>query len=143
MVPATANNATLYGSPTWAAGIGGSYAIDFNGSNQYALVPDNASLDIEDQITILAWIRPEQYATQDLIKKATQGAVNGYELSLATTKSDDTSQRVFFRINQLASGDTYRINAATMYPIDGTWMHVAATYDGSTMRLYINGVGGW
>ena len=135
-----ANNATLYGSPTWAAGIGGSYAIDFNGTSQYALVPDDPSLDIADQITILAWIRPEQYATQDLLKKATNGAVNGYELSLATTKSDASSQRAFFRINQASTGDTYRINASTMYPIDGTWMHVAATFDGSTMRLYINGV---
>ena len=135
-----ANNATLYGSPTWAAGIGGSYAIDFNGTSQYALVPDDPSLQIADQITILAWIRPEEYDTQDLIKKATQGSINGYELSLATTKTDASSQRVFFRINQLASGDTYRINASTMYPIDGTWMHVAATFDGSTMRLYINGV---
>ncbi len=40
----------------------------------------------------------------------------------------------------MANGDTYRINATTMYPIDGSWMHVAGTYDGSTMRLYINGV---
>jgi VCBS repeat-containing protein len=134
------NNATLYGGPAWVTGIGGSYAIDLNGTSQYATVPDNASLDIEDQITILAWIRPEQYATQDLIKKATQGSVNGYELSLATTKSDASSQRVFFRINQVLNGESYRINATTMYPIDGTWMHVAATYDGSVMRLYINGV---
>ena len=135
-----ANDADLYGAPTWVTGIGGSYAIDLNGTSQYALVPDDASLDIADQITILAWIRPEQYATQDLIKKATNGAVNGYELSLATTKSDASSQRAFFRINQASNGDTYRINATSMYPIDGTWMHVAATYDGSTMRLYINGV---
>jgi uncharacterized repeat protein (TIGR01451 family) len=135
-----ANNATLYGGPTWVAGRVGSYAIDLNGTSQYALVPDNASLDIADQITVMAWIRPEQYATQDLIKKATQGSINGYELSLATTKSDASSQRAFFRINQQSNGDTYRVNAATIYPIDGTWMHVAATYDGSAMRLYINGV---
>ncbi len=135
-----ANNAVLYGGPTWVTGIGGSYAIDLNGTSQYALVPDHASLDIADQITILAWIRPEQYATQDLIKKAILGSVNGFELSLATTKSDASSQRAFFRINQASNGDTYRINATTMYPIDGTWMHVAATYDGITMRLYINGV---
>jgi VCBS repeat-containing protein len=141
-----ANDAALLGAtPTWAPGIVGNYAIDLNGINQYALVPDDPSLDIAGQITIMAWIKPEEYDTQDLIKKAIQGSVptgvNGYELSLATTKSDDSSQRVFFRINQASNGDTYRINAITMYPIDGTtWMHVAATYDGTTMHLYINGV---
>jgi hypothetical protein len=41
----------------------------------------------------------------------------------------------------VSNGDTYRINSTTLYPIDGnTWMHVAATFDGITMRLYINGV---
>jgi uncharacterized repeat protein (TIGR01451 family) len=139
-----ANHAALDGAPTWALGRIGSYAIDLDGLHDYALVPDDPSLDIADQITILAWIKPEQVATQDLIKKAIQGnnvnGVNGYELSLATTKSDASSQRVFFRINQATYNDRYRINSATLYPIDGTWMHVAATYDGSTMRLYINGV---
>ena len=27
-----------------------------------------------------------------------------------------------------------------MYPIDGSWMHAAATFDGTTMRLFIDGV---
>ena len=130
----------MWSSPAWAAGKVGTYALDLNGTSQYAVVPDDASLDLTNNITIAAWIKPEQYATQDIIKKATNGITDGYELSLATTKTDSSSQRVFFRINQVASGDTYRINATTMYTIDGTWMHVAATYDGTTMRLYINGV---
>ena len=134
-----ANNVTFAGDPTWVAGQSGS-AISLNGSSQYGTAADEASLDIANQITLAAWVKPGKYDTQDLIKKATNGSVDGYELSLATTKTDDSSQRAFFRINQVASGDTYRINATTMYPIDGTWMHVAATFDGTTMRLYINGV---
>ena len=136
---APANDASLVGSPVWVAGQHGQ-ALRFDGGTQYGTTPDEASLDIVNQITIAAWIRPEEYDTQDLIKKATNGTVDGYELTLATTKTDASSRRVFFRINQDTSGDTYRINATTEYPIDGTWMHVAGTYDGETMRLYVNGV---
>jgi uncharacterized repeat protein (TIGR02543 family) len=118
----------------------GTYALDLNGTSQYAAVPDDASLDLTNQITLAAWIRPAEYDTADLIKKATNASIDGYELSLATTKNDLSSRRPFFRINQVSKGDTYRVNATTVYPIDGTWMHVAATFDGTAMRLYINGV---
>jgi hypothetical protein len=134
-----ANDASVIGSPAWGAGKVGTYALDLNGTTQYALAPDDASLDLTNNITMAAWIKPEEYATKSIINKAVNGSVNGYELSLATTKTDDSSQRPFFRINQVASTDTCRINAITMYPIDGTWMHVAATFDGTTMKLYING----
>ena len=67
------NDANVIGSPAWAAGKVGTYALDLNGTSQYAVVPDDASLDLTNNITIAAWIKPEQYGTQDIIKKATNG----------------------------------------------------------------------
>ena len=139
------NDANLTGSPTWAAGRVGTYSLDLNGTSQYAEVPDGASLDITNQITLAAWIKPETFSAdpQGLINKAINGTgaagTDGFELTLSSTGST-WPQKVFFRINQATSGDTYRVNSTTSYPIDGsTWMHVAATFDGTDLKLYING----
>jgi hypothetical protein len=124
------------GSPTWVGGAEGTYALSLNGTSQYASVPDNTTLRIgTNRITLAAWVKPTQNATAGLVSKAIQGGTSGYELKLSS------SQLPFVRFNQ-ASG-SYRLDAKTTstYPIDGnTWMHVAATYDGATIKIYENGV---
>ncbi|MDX5437676.1 MAG: T9SS type A sorting domain-containing protein, partial [Pontibacter sp.] len=48
---------------------------------------------------------------------------------------------ILFRFNQATYGEALRVNSETLYPADGqTWIHVAATFDGSIARLYVNGV---
>src|SRR4026209_237920 len=112
------NNGTILGNPTWVTGQHGQ-AIRFDGSGDYATVPDNASLDISTAITMAAWVKPEAATTQNLIKKSTNGGTNGYELSLSALGAA-SSQRAFVRFNQATNGDTYRVNATTMYPSHGT-----------------------
>ncbi len=117
-------------------------ALDLDGSSNYGYSPDEASLDIANQITLAAWIKPEHYDASDqyLIKKGYTGSTDGYEIGLSSTVST-WPERVYVRVNQQSRGDVCRVNSSHAYPHDGdTWLHVAATFDGSKIRLYINGV---
>ena len=98
----------------------GSHALAVDGVTpfDYALVPDHASLDITNAITLAAWVKPELVGTQDVMKKATDASINGYEITLAS------SGKPFVRFNQVTSvgyvthkwshvisGDRYHVDA--------------------------------
>lgn len=131
------NNANITGSFSREIGRRG-YSQIFTGTTNYALVPNSSSLNITNTITLAAWIKPNANTTQDVLNKKINGTTNGYELTLSA-QTAVVSQKVFVRFNQVTSGDTYRVNSTTTYPTDGTWIHIAATYDGTTIRLYVNG----
>jgi len=132
-------NATASGSPTYMTGMDGQ-ALSLNGTSQFAYVPHNAAFSMTNALTLATWVNPAQEGTQNLLSKSTNGGIGGYELCLAATSST-WPHKAFFRLNQVPSADTYRINSTTNYSDHlNTWIHLAATYDGATMKLYVNGV---
>jgi hypothetical protein len=137
------NHGTISGNPMWLTGVSG-FGLQLDGVDDYVLVPDNASLDIDSQMTIAAWVKTEKLGTQNILKKSFNDTINGYELSLANNPSSQPPSgdgRAFGRFNQDTSGNSYRINSVTPYANDGsTWVHLALTNDGTTMRIYYNGV---
>jgi hypothetical protein len=127
------NNGTLQSGAALGTGQNGG-GLQIGASGQRMEVPDSASLDIAQAITIAAWIKPSTSGTQYVVNKAGKSSTDGFELSLSA------SGTVFVRFNENSSGNTYRVDSSTNYPTNGnTWMHVVATYDGTTIRLYING----
>ncbi|MCH6236131.1 LamG-like jellyroll fold domain-containing protein [Cognataquiflexum rubidum] len=129
------NNATIMNTSSgvvWVQGKDG-LAINLNGfSNRFATVPSNSSLNMTNAITITAWIRTNALVRKQILSK---GGPDGYELSIFETG------KIEFRINRESSGSTYRLYSIQNYPTDGTtWMHVAATFNGTKSQIFINGV---
>jgi hypothetical protein len=134
------NDANLIGTPTWSPSPKG-LAVNFDGFTSYGVVSDQWALDPTTSLTLAAWIRPQAQGSLDIISRATAGTLDGYALSLTPSNASTNPRTVVMQVNEASSGNTYRVNSTTQYPTNGsTWMHVAATYDGTAMRMYINGV---
>jgi hypothetical protein len=128
------NDGTLEGGTTFASGIVGE-AFSFDGVDDYVNVPDDESLNPVDGLTVDAWIKRSGYVgvCDPIVKKAGEGLSqeNGYALEFIA--GDSLVFWVFLQdVGWKSSG------WAPPIPL-GVWTHVAGTYDGSDIRLYVNG----
>ena len=128
------NNGNLIGGVTYTNGEVGQ-AFNFNGTTAYVDVPDSPSLQLTNQITIEAWIKPvNANGDQSMVAKiATSGGLHGYQFG--THNSQWGGQ-----FNSFAgqAWPNYVIDSPVPLVL-GAWNHVAWTYDQSAMKLYLNG----
>jgi hypothetical protein len=120
---------TISGAAWTTSGRYGS-ALNFDGVNDWVTVADAAALDLTNRMTLSAWVRPDSLqGYRSLIFKETSANV-AYSLYA----HDGTRPASWVYTNQYrstAGGSALPLNA---------WSHLAATYDGSALRLFLNGV---
>ncbi|TXH00473.1 MAG: LamG domain-containing protein [Candidatus Moraniibacteriota bacterium] len=131
------NTGTLTNGPTWTTGqIGG--AVDFDGSNDYVTVADNTTLDITQTITLSTWAKFDDFSSPHLFAPA-KYVTTGNQRSYRLYTDSGTTQLNFSLSSDGTSGNTTTLSYSTSNLSTGIWTHIVGTYDGSTMRLYVNG----
>jgi alpha-mannosidase len=122
-VPGISSDFSLVGKPTAANGLFG-LALRLKGDGDCIVINDRPDLNPTSAITIAAWVNARDWdSSRRILQKGNED--NQYRL-LA-----DNGELLF----ALAGVGEVR----GPLPPAREWRHVAATYDGSTMRLYVDG----
>ena len=118
----------LEGSTGWTVGQQAS-ALSFDGDDLVRVADPGAGsqVDVTDALTVAAWVRPDRLdgSTQVLVSKD-----DAYELEVGKLGATTWDLRLDNRV---------AATAPTALE-EGVWQHVAATWDGSTVTFYYNGL---
>ncbi len=116
----------------------GATGLNFDGVNDYIVTayPVNSALNISSAITIEAWINPtKSTGVQDVLSKSNSDFNNSYIFP----RTSDGWRTIEFLINIYGYGWKVLKVPYGLAKLN-QWHHVAATYDGLRMRMYIDGV---
>jgi hypothetical protein len=132
-VTGNGNHGTLANGPVWttAGKYGG--ALTFDGSNDIVNIPHSSSLNLTTGLTLEAWVRPTTVTNwRTVLMKERPGNLAYGLYANTSTNRPAVELATAGGAGNLEAAGTGRLNA-------NTWAHVAATFDGSSLKLYVNG----
>ena len=137
------NNGTLVGGAVFASGkVGLGFRLD--GTNGYVQIPDSAVLK-PTNVTVEAWVWLDPAVSgprnEHIIFKRNSASFLFEGYSLLKEDVDNGNGTFTSRFSFVISrGGNQIITRSTTTIQRGVWYHVAATYDGGTQKLFVNGV---
>lgn len=112
------------------------WALEFDGVDDYVRVEDIGNFDFTNTLTLEAWVKPNSVAATGSFK----GIISGRQSSnpnstggwIVNINKDDASKWALSICTPSCNVATSPIGSL----IVGEWTHIAATYDGSTIKIY-------
>jgi hypothetical protein len=107
-------------------------ALSFDGVNAWVTVPDAPSLGLTTDLTVSAWVRPA--AVDDWRSVVIKEGADGFAYALYAANGA-AKPAGYVRHDMIDRGVT---GPSDMVP--GAWTHLAFTYDGMHLKMFVNGI---
>ncbi|MBA3731883.1 MAG: LamG domain-containing protein [Gammaproteobacteria bacterium] len=113
---------------------GHGYAVTLNGVDDFINVGDRPPLDLRRNYTLMGWIK--YFGTGERAAELMEKA-RSYWLNI-TMETRNPRAGGFFGQCNVPKLRWKQVDGPTAIP-DGTWTHLASTYNGRQFRIYVNG----
>jgi hypothetical protein len=127
-----ANNGTLFSAPIWTTSGRFGNALSFDGSNDYMDTVSNTGISGASARTVELWAKMNSNPAFGVAYPMVY--FGGYSTSLLFTAAVTRADHKFFFCGY--SNDLVGTAVLSL----STWYHFVLTYDGTTVRMYVNGV---
>ena len=120
----------------WNNGATGKFnsSLNFDGTDDYVNVGTSSTLTLTGNFTTSGWVKMASGSTQNypwIVGKADSNELNGYFLTIY-----NTGEPYIYTCDATTCNSTYGPTDLR----DGSWHHVVGTYNGTVLRVYVDGV---
>ena len=127
------NHGTIKGGAKWVEGKFGS-ALEFDGDDDVVVIAKAPSLEITDQITIEAWVKPASFTSKvgatNEVAIVSMAEGGGWQLTIR-------DGHLFPYIGKEGGG---YVTLKGNTPLEkNKWYHLAASFDGESLKVYVDG----